>query len=179
MALLLKWDTIKDTSWKIFNILKFINYLWKACHFDGVTGTTFSRGGTVPINLLVLSPLDVVTVVLLLVFNNLSFLTVILLPLPEGAGDMDAAKRLLVGVLLLVLTLFGRLELDDVSEKWSDLAPPLLPEPPLWCKEVEFGNRDLLEEAVDLRIPALEDTCCQLKYACKTSYYFDLLKITP
>ena len=98
-------------------------------YFDGVTGTTlftletpFSKGGTVPTNLLVLSPLDVVTVVLLL-FNNetLSFLTVILLPLFGDVVDMDAANRVFgasEGALLPLPILFGRLELDDdVSEK--------------------------------------------------------------
>lgn len=98
--------------------------------------TPFSKGGTVPTNLLVLSPLDVVTVALLL-FNNdtLSFLTVMLLPLFEDVVDMDAANRVFdarEGVLLPLPILFGRLELDDdVSEKLSDLAPPLLVDPPL------------------------------------------------
>ena len=83
--------------------------------------TPFSNGGTVPTNLLVLSPLDVVTVVLLLVNNDtLSFLTVILLPLFEGADDIDAANRVfgaIEDVLLPLPILFGRLEEDDVSEK--------------------------------------------------------------
>lgn len=101
-------------------------------------GTTLSRGGTVPTNLLALSPLDAVTVVLLpLVVNidNLSFLiVVILLLLLDGDDDIDAANRLFDangGEVLLVPILFGRLELDAGSEKWFDLALPLFPEPPL------------------------------------------------
>ena len=95
----------------------------------------FSKGGTtVPTNLFVLSPLEAVTAVLLLLFNIviLSFLVVTLLPLLEGADDMDAATRVFGAaeeVLFPLPTVFGRLELDVDSEKLSDLAPPL--DPPL------------------------------------------------
>ena len=88
-------------------------------------GTPLSGGGTVPTNLLALSPLDAVTVVLPLLFSidNLSFLIVILLLLLFDADDdVDSANRLTVdanggGVVLLVPTFFGRLELDDGSER--------------------------------------------------------------
>ena len=82
----------------------------------------FSKGGTVPTNLFVLSPLEAVTVILLLLFNIviLSFLVVILLPLLEGADDMDAATRVFgtaEEVPFPLPTVFGRLELDVDSEK--------------------------------------------------------------
>ena len=113
----------------------------RVTYFDGVPGITlltlvipFSKGGTVPTNLFVLSPLEAVTVILLLLFNIviLSFLVVTLLPLLEGADDMDAATRVFGAaeeVLFPLPTVFGRLELDVDSEKLSDLAPPL--DPPL------------------------------------------------
>ena len=173
MALIWKQDTVQThTSRCYFITFRFVEGQQLEIYFDGATGTTlftletpFSNGGTVPTNLLVLSPLDVVTDVLLL-FNNgtLSFLTELLLPLFEVAVDMDAAKRVFDardGALLPLPILFGRLELDGVSEKLSDLVPPLVLEPPLWCwwcKGAEFGSCDLLELVVDLRLPELDDT---------------------
>ena len=81
-----------------------------------------SKGGTVPTNLLVLSPLDAMTVVPPLLFNidNLSFLIVRLLLLLDVDDDVESANRLLDangGAVLLVPILFGRLELDDGSER--------------------------------------------------------------
>ena len=84
--------------------------------------TPFSKGGTVPTNLLDLSALEVVTVVLLLLFNNdsFSFLAVILATLFEGAdAEPGAASRAFDAaedVLLPLPILFGRLELFVVSE---------------------------------------------------------------
>ena len=101
----------------------------RVTYFDGVPGITlptlaipFSKGGTVPTNLLVLSPLEAATAILLLLLNIviLSFLVLILLPLLEGADDMDAATRVFGAaeeVLLPLPTAFGRLELDGDSEK--------------------------------------------------------------
>ena len=99
----------------------------------------FSRGGTVPTNLLVLSPpLDVVELLEVLLFSirdNFSFfkLVVPLLPLFEGA-DADPPNRVLdveEDVPLPLPILFGRLEFDVVSENESVLEPTLLLEPPL------------------------------------------------
>ena len=81
-----------------------------------------SKGGTVPPKLLVLSPLDAVTVVPPLLFNidNLSFLIVRLLLLFDVDDDVESANRLVDvngGAVLLVPILFGRLEVDDGSER--------------------------------------------------------------
>ena len=98
----------------------------------------FSRGGTVPTSLLVLSPAlefaELLEVLLLLIIDNLSFfkLVVLLLPLFVGADTFPLARVLDdEDVLLPFPILFGRLEFDVVSENESVLEPTLLLEPPL------------------------------------------------
>ena len=126
-------------------MFKNVYIFWELGYFDGATGTTlfppgvpFSMGGTVPTILLALSPplVVVVLVIVLLLFisDNLSFFKLfVLLPLFEEE-DTDPPNRVVEvdkGVLLPLPILFGRLEFDVVSENGSDLAPPLLLEPPL------------------------------------------------
>ena len=98
-----------------------------------------SSGGTVPTSLLVLSPAqdvaELLEVLLLFISDNLSFfkLVVLLLPLFVGADTFPPTRVFDVeeDVLLPFPILFERLEFDVVSENGSDLAPPLLLEPPL------------------------------------------------